>query len=100
MVEAAFDRRIERTMRIAAVDPPDRPLCALGIVSAQGRAIGDAARLVERVLFDILRSVDEKAIAASAIEFPPFAACALEPMMDAPFAGEEIEIMRAAGGRC
>src|SRR5580765_3781359 len=71
VLKVALHWRIERGVRITAIDPPDRPLSGFGVIGAQGYAIGGSSRPDEGVLFHIGRTIDERAIAARSAKLDP-----------------------------
>jgi hypothetical protein len=81
-------------VRIARVDPPDRPLPGLRVVGAYGDAVAGARLSKERVFLHIGLSVDQPAIGACAFEIRP-AAVALDAVMHAPLSELEVEVVRS-----
>src|SRR5262249_48152493 len=96
MIKGTLDRRIERSQRIALVEPPNRPLPCVWVVRAQRYSVKDAARLVEHVLFHIGLPVHQRPVARRTLEFRPSILLAFHPMADAPLTHEEVEIVDAA----
>src|SRR6185503_15979181 len=99
-LEAAFERRIETADRIAAVEPPDRPLPRLRVERAHADAAVCAIWNAEPVLAHVACSAERRACALPAVELDPLGASG-EPRLQAtvmhlPVAEQEIEIVHAA----
>src|SRR5258705_10759646 len=96
VLEAALHRRIERAVRITAIDPPDRPLSGFGVIGAQGYAMGGSSGLDERGLFHICRTIDQRAIAARSAKLDPrVLAGSFHAMPNLPFSALGIKVARA-----
>src|SRR5580658_4210159 len=96
----AFERRIESTGRVAAVESPGRPLAGLRIVGAEpNSAICAAGRFVHAVA-RVHKTCHKQARTHGTIEFHPHMApgkTLLQPaMMSLPLTGERIEIVQTA----
>jgi len=92
--ETADHRRVHWSVRLAGIDPPDRPGALLGVVRPHGHAVGHARGAVEGMFLDIHAAVDGQAIGAGAVEFDPLAV-AEDFVVDAPVADLEVEAVRA-----
>ncbi len=80
-----------------AVDPPDGPFGGLGVVGAEGDAIGHAGRPFEAVFFDVAAAAHEGSLAAVSLELGPLAIRQrpLDAVTDAPVAHQEVEVFHA-----
>lgn len=93
--ERALHRRVERTVRRAAVDPPNRPLARGGVVRAHGGGGVSAAGAHEHVVLKIARAAHDWPRAARALEFHPGAGPRPQgAVMHLPVAEQEIEIVQ------
>ena len=81
----------------AAVDPPDGPFGGLGVVGADGDAVGHAGRLLEAVFLDVAAAAHEGPFAAIALELGPRAVLhgTLDAVAHAPVAHQEVEVLGA-----
>src|SRR5262249_60475297 len=71
VLEPADDRRLQRTQRVARVEPPDGPLLGLRIEGADGDTAPHAAVDEELVVFNIRQPTHDLVDAALAPELSP-----------------------------
>src|ERR1700761_5051071 len=94
ILESPLDRWVERKMRKAAVDPPDRPFLRLRIERSNRGAVSGAGRPRKDMLFDVALPCHERPGCARSIEFLPCAvARTLHLMMHTPLTVFEIKAM-------
>jgi len=95
----AFDRRVEISEGIAAVEPPDGPLRGLRIIRAEADTTIFAAWQLDHVVVHVGPAVHEREVVAGSFEFHPFVIVGqpllLAAVIDLPLADEEIEIVQA-----
>src|SRR5262249_22858122 len=102
VLEPADDRRLQRTQRVARVEPPDGPLLGLRIEGADGDTAPHAAVDEELVVFNIRQPTHDLVVAALALGLDPLLSAVRlllqGPVVHPPGADLEVEVTSAPLG--
>lgn len=93
VLEVTFDRWIERPVRKASIEPPDRPLTGPGIVGAQTQGTISTPWRFNEVVFNVAPTAHHSTGAARTFELHPFAAPE-RAMMNTPLAELKVEVVQ------